>query len=158
MCVNRQLVFIPISSNELGMLGGLPAVVDRAAYTVTPELLTELEYGEDQIEDAEHAAMVLASVAGLSAHGERVVVVAEVDGTQVRPGVDAANGQVVLAQCPPSAMIAWFAEEPGVDTSDAAAAARGLSIDDAWAQPAVQELLENHDLLWNDKVEYKAGD
>lgn len=139
------------------MLAGLPAVVDRVAYTVTPQLLAELEYGEDEMEDAEHAAMVLASVAGLCAHGERVVVVAEVDEGQVKPGVDPANGQVVVHQCPPSAMTAWFADEPGVDVSDAAAVARGLSIDEAWGQPEVQALLENHDLLWNDKVEYEAG-
>lgn len=138
------------------MLAGRPPVVDRVAYTVTPELLAELEYGEEEEEAAEHAAMILASVAGLSAHGERVVVVAEVDQAQVKPGVDAANGQVVVAQCPPSAMISWFAEEPGVDAADAAAIAKGMTIDQAWAQPQVQELLENHDLLWNDKVEYEG--
>lgn len=153
----KQLVFIPIASSELGVFAGRPPIVDRTAYTVTPELLGELEYTEDQMEDAEHAAMVLASVAGLAAHGERVVVVAEVDGAHVKRGIDPANGQVVLAQCPPSAMIAWFAEEPGVDVADAAAIAKGLTIDQAWGQPQVQELLENHDLLWNDKVEYQGG-
>lgn len=139
------------------MLAGRPAVVDRVAYTVTPELLAELEYGQDEMEDAEHAAMVLASVAGLTVHGERLVVVAEVDEAHVKPGADPANGQVVLSLCPPSAMTAWFAEEPGADVADAAAISKGLTIDQAWAQPQVQDLLENHDLLWNDKVEYKAG-
>ena len=155
--MKRQLVFIPVASEELGILVGRPPVVDRTAYTVTPELLAELEYDEDELEDAEHAAMVLASVAGLATHGERVVVVAEVDASQVKPGADPLNGQVVLAQCPPSAMISWFAEEPGADVADAAAIAKGLTIDQAWAQPQVQELLENHDLLWNDKVEYQGG-
>ncbi len=155
--MKRQLVFIPISSAELGVFAGRPPIVDRTAYTATPQLLAELEYTEDQMEDAEHAAMVLASVAGLSAHGERVVVVAEVDSSLIKPGVDPDNGQVVLAQCPPSAMISWFAEEPGVDVSDAAAIAKGLTIDQAWAQPQVQALLENHDLLWNDKVEYQEA-
>ena len=153
----KQLVFIPIASSELGVFAGRPPVVDRTAYTVTPELLAELEYDEEQMEDAEHAAMVLASVAGLSAHGERIVVVAEVDEGQLEKGVDPANGQVVLRQCAPSAMISWFAEEPGVDVADAAAIAKGLTIDQAWGQPQVQELLENHDLLWNDKVEYQGG-
>lgn len=155
--MTRQLVFIPIASDELSVFVGRPAVVDRTAYTVTPELLAELGYGQDDLEDAEHAAMVLASVAGLSAHGERVVVVAEVEPDRVLPGIDPDNGQVILTQCPPSAMIAWFTEEPGVDTADAAAAAKGLTIDQAWAQPQVQQLLEHHDLLWNDKVEYQGG-
>lgn len=155
--VQRQLVFIPVGPDELGVLVGRPPIYDRTGYTVTPELLAELEYGEDQVEDAEHAAMVLASVAGLAAHGERLVVVADVDASDVGPGVDRANGQVIVARCPPSAMTAWFAEEPGVDVTEAAAIAKGMTIDQAWAQPQVQELLENHDLLWNDKVEYREG-
>lgn len=155
--VKRQLVFIPIASYELDVLVGDPVIEQRVAYTVTPELLAELEYGQDEVEAAEHAAMVLASVAGLTLHGERVVVVAEVDVQHITPGEDPDNGQVVLAQCPPAAMISWFAEEPGVDITDAAVIARGLTIDQAWAQPQVQALLENHDLLWNDRVEYQGG-
>ncbi|MCG6566420.1 hypothetical protein [Tessaracoccus sp. ZS01] len=155
--MKRQLVFIPIASDELGMLLGEPAVENRTAYTVTPELLAELEYGDDESEAAEHAAMVLASVAGLAQHGERTIVVAEVDEAAVLPGEDTANGQVMLAQCPARAMIAWFSEEPGVDVADAAAISKGLTIDQAWGQPQVQELLENHELLWNDKVEYQGG-
>lgn len=150
-------MFIPIASTELGMLSGNPPLTQRPAYTVTPELLAELEYRPDEMEDAEHAAMVLASVAGLAAHGERVVLVAEVDAEQLRPGPDPDNGEVLLTRCPPSAMIAWFAEEPGADVADAAAISKGLTIDQAWAQPQVQELLGNHQLLWNDKVEYLGG-
>lgn len=153
--VKRQLVFIPVASSELGMLTGDPVVENRVAYAVTPELMAELEYSDDEIEDAEHAAMVLASVAGLATFGERVVVVAELDSSLVRPGEDAANGEVLLSRCPASAMTAWFAEEPGVDVADAAAIAKSMTIDVAWGQPQVQALLENHDLLWNDKVEYQ---
>lgn len=155
--VKRQLVFIPVAAEELDVLAGTSVVTDRPAYTVTPELLTELGYDSADTEDAEYAAMVLASVAGLARHGTRLVVVAEVDDSLVRPGEDPANGQILLTGCPPSAMTAWFADEPGVDVSAAAAASRGRSIDEAWDCPEVQELLAHHDLLWNDVVEYRRG-
>ena len=155
--MKRQLVFIPIAADELGVLLGDPAVEDRPAYTVTPELLEELGYTEAESEDAEYAALVLASVAGLAAHGVRLVVVAEVDPALVGPGEDPDNGQIVLTSCPASAIAAWFADEPGTDVADAAAISKGLTIDQAWDLPQVQALLQEHDLLWNDVVEYRRG-
>ena len=56
--MKRQLVFIPIAADELGVLLGDPAVEDRPAYTVTPELLEELGYTEAESEDAEYAALL----------------------------------------------------------------------------------------------------
>jgi hypothetical protein len=155
--VKRQLVFLPIAASEMGVLSGEIAVADRVAYTVTPRLLDELGYGENESEDAEYAALVLASVAALTAHGERLVVVAEVDPALVRPGDDPDNGQIVLTSCPASAVTAWFADEPGTDVADAAAISKGLTIDQAWDLPQVQALLQEHDLLWNDVVEYRRG-
>lgn len=156
--MKRQLVFIPIAADELSVLAGEPPMGARPAYTVTPELLTELEYTEAESEDAEYAALVLASVAGLAAHGVRLVVVAEVDPSLIRPSEDPGNGEVWLTACPPTAMTAWFAEEPGVEYADAAAMAQGLTIDQAWDLPQIQELLREHELLWNDVVEYRRGD
>ena len=153
--MKRQLVFIPISAAELGVLGGDVELRDRVAYTVTPELVAELGYDAAESEDAEYAALVLASVAGLSAHGERLIVVADVDDTLISAGEDPTNGQIVLAEVPHRSVTAWFADEPGVDIADAAAIAKGLAIDEAWDLPQVQELLRNHDLLWNDVVEYR---
>jgi hypothetical protein len=155
--VKRQLVFLPIAASEMGVLSGEIAVADRVAYTVTPRLLDELGYGENESEDAEYASLVLASVAALTTHGERLVVVAEVDPALVEPGDDPDNGQIVLTSCPASAITAWFADEPGADVADAAAISKGLTIDQAWDLPQVQALLQEHDLLWNDVVEYRRG-
>ena len=155
--MKRQLVFLPIAASEMGVLSGEIAVADRVAYTVTPRLLDELGYGENESEDAEYAALVLASVAALTTHGERLVVVAEVDPALVEPGDDPDNGQIVLTSCPASAITAWFADEPGADVADAAAISKGLTIDQAWDLPQVQALLQEHDLLWNDVVEYRRG-
>lgn len=156
--MKRQLVFIPVAADELGALTGEPVLSDRSAHTVTPELLDELGYDASESEDAEYAALVLASVAGLAAHGVRLVIVAEVDPSLVSPGDDVANGQVRLTSVPQPSMTAWFSEEPGTDVADAAAIAKGMTIDQAWEQPQVQELLAEHDLLWNDVVEYRRDD
>ena len=141
----------------MGILSGDPMVVDRVAYTVTPELLAELGYDEAESEDAEYAALILASLAGLATHGVRLVVVAEVAQDLIGPAEDPSNGEVRLSGCPVSAMTAWFGEDQGVDYADAAAIARGLTIDQAWDLPEVQALLQSHDLLWNDRVEYRRG-
>lgn len=134
------------------MLGGDVEVRNRRAYTVTPDLLAELGYTPEMVEDAEYAALVLASIAGLAEFGERVVVVAEVDPSLVEPGDDSPNGECLLTQCPHRSMTAWFEDAPGVRLP---AVARGASIDEAWDLPGVQTLLQEHDLLWNDVEEYR---
>jgi len=153
--VKRQLVFVPIAEDEMGVLGGDSLEMPRRAYTVTGELLEELGYDEAASEDAEYAALVLASVAGLAEHGIRLVVVAEVEGSLIAAGDDPGNGQVLLGELPAAAITAWFADEPGTDTADAAAISRGLTIDQVWETEQVQALLNDHDLLWNDVVEYR---
>lgn len=155
--MQRQLVFIPVRSSELSAFDGDPAIAHRQAFTVTPDLLDELGYEPSATEDAEYAALVLASVAGLAQFGERAIIVAEVDPGLVAPGEDSANGECLLLSCPPSAMTAWFCDAPGVSVEAAATAAAGRSIDDAWELPEIQELLESHDLLWNDVAEYRRG-
>ncbi|NLE96779.1 MAG: hypothetical protein GX596_02170 [Propionibacterium sp.] len=134
------------------MLDGTTEVRQRRAYTVTPDLLGELGYTPDMVEDAEYAALVLASIAGLAEFGERVVVVAEVDASLVEPGDDSPNGECLLTHCPPAAMTAWFADAPEVRVPKVPQKA---TIDEAWDLPQVQALLQEHDLLWNDVAEYR---
>lgn len=155
--MQRQLVFIPIRADELDAIAGATALTGRSAHTVTPELLDALEYTQDQLEDAEYAAMVIASVAALSKYGRRLVLVAEVPAAQVRPGTDPGNGQVEVREVPPAAITCWFSEAEGVDFADAAAAAAGLDVDTAWDFPQVQELLHANDMLWNDVEEYRRS-
>lgn len=153
--MQRQLVFIPIRRDELDAITGSTVLEHRTAHAVTRELLEALEYGSDQTEDAEYAAMVIASVAALAQHGERLVLVAEVPASQVGPGTDVGNGQVVVAEVPAASITCWFSEADGVDVADAAAAASGLDVDTAWDFPQVQELLHGNDMLWNDVAEYR---
>ncbi len=147
------MVFVPIQEAELAAISGKTALTDCLAHRVTPELLAALGYDEAQQEEAEHAAMLLASIAALSYYGARLVLVAEVAADLVSPAPESANGQCRISRIDAEAIIAYFTEDPNTDVAQAAAAARGLSIDEAWEQAAVQELLL-HDLLWNDVTEY----
>ena len=63
-------MFIPIAHEELAAIDGTVQLTDRKAHRVTPELLSSLGYTPGQQEDAEYAALVLASVAALAAYGE----------------------------------------------------------------------------------------
>lgn len=153
----KELIFIPIARSELGAIDGSLSLKQRPAHRVTPELLAALEYSPEQQEDAEYAALVLASVAALAAFGERLVLVAEVEPTLVTAGEDLSNGACVVEVVRPQAMTCWFSEAPGMDSTGAAAAARGLDIDTAWGFDEVQDLLRGSDLLWNDVEEYRRG-
>ncbi len=156
--MERQLVFVPVAREELDAIQGATQLRDRPAHRVTPELLEDLGYESSDEEDAEYATLVLASVAALAAHGERLVLVAEVDTSLISPGDDPVNGGCVVTRVPSSAMTCWFGDAVDVDCTDAAAAARGLDIDVAWDMDEVQALLHGHDLLWNDVEEYRRQD
>ncbi len=155
--MTKELVFIPIARDELAAIDGSVQLTGRAAHRVTPELLAALGYTAGQEEDAEYAALVLASVAALTRFGERLVLVAEVDDSLLAGGEDPENGACVLTRVSPEAMTCWFSEAPGVDPSAAAVAVRGLDIDTAWGFDEVQDLLRESDLLWNDVEEYRRG-
>lgn len=155
--MERTLVFLPISTDELAAITGAIRLTDRTAYRVTPELLAELGYEPRDAEDAEYAALVLASVAALARYGARTVLVAEVENALIQTGEDLANGECHLAEVPQAAMTCWFTDEAQVDPSAAAGAATGKSIDEAWEQEAVQELIQGHQLLWNDVEEYRRA-
>lgn len=154
--MHRRLVFIPIERTELAAIAGRIQLTDREAHTVTPALIDALGYRPEDTEEAEYAALVLASVAALSRFGERLVLVAEVPPQAVSAGDDPANGHCRVSEVTPGAITCWFEEEDGVDATTAARAAKGRSLDDAWDQDAVSALIQGHQLLWNDVVEYRA--
>ena len=152
--MSKELVFIPIARDELAAIDGSVQLSDRAAHHVTPELLVALGYRVGQEEEAEYAALVIASVAALTRFGERLVLVAD---SLIMNGDDLENGACILTRVVPEAMSCWFSEAPGVDASTAAVASRGLDIDTAWGFDEVQDLLRESDLLWNDVEEYRRG-
>lgn len=151
------LVFVPITSSERASVAAGAELTDRRAFRVTPELMAMLGYGADETEDAEYAAMVLASVAGLTMFGHRLVLVAGIDPRSFGAEIDAENGEFRLPRLPAQAVEAFFADADDADTSNAAAACRGLSIDEAWELDQVQQLLADADLLWHGREELGQG-
>lgn len=149
--MTRILTFLPVRRSEAIELArdGVAPACPRLGFSATPELVAALGYQPDQSEDAEYAAMVLASVWGLANFGERLVLVAELADDQVHPGdEEVENGGVQVLGVVKSAVVAWFADPDGVAQA-AAQAAHGLGIDAAWETPEVQELLVSHDLMWH---------
>ena len=148
----RTLTFVPVARAEaVAFAAGEALDVPRAGFAATKALYEALEYTPDQDEEAEHAAMLLASVWALAEHGERLVLVAELPDTSLGAGegVDLHNGSVTVRTLPAGAVVAWYADAAGTPTVQAAEAASGQVLDDAWDAPAVQRLLAEHELLWH---------
>ena len=139
-----DLVFVPLSGAELrtwaesGTLAG-----PRPGYSATPALREA--FGVTDEEDAEYAALCIASIAGLLAHGRRLVAVA--------PARTSAStdefGQVEVAGLDYRSVTSLFGEDTDPAPAAAAAAAiAGSPLARAWDAPEVHSLLADTDLLW----------
>jgi len=148
-----SLLFVPLTPAELAAwAGGGPLNWPRVGFSATAGLRAAFE--TDDEEDAEHIALLAASVAGLAVHGVRLVAVVEGAG---EPSGDPDFGELRVSELPYSAVEAIFADDAAEPTlPDAQAAARGLSLASAWEDPAVVALLENADLLWHGAAEWGA--
>ena len=145
------LVFVPLSPAELVEWAGsgvLPGT--RAAYEATPELMEA--FGITDAEEAEHVAMLAASVAALTCHGARLVAVAE---AEAGSGAEVDFGEVVVRDLAWTSVQSLFAEEPGTAVpAEAVAAVQGLALEVAWDHPLVTALLSDADLLWHSREEW----
>ena len=149
------LLFLPVSGAQLadwsaaGVLSG-----PLAAFAVTPEFLAAFEPTDS--EEAEYLALLVASVAALTATGVRQVAVLEGD---AQPSTDGHEdfGKVVTGDLRFEAILSLFADEPDAPgLAEAAAAASGLSLQEAWRNSAVTVLLEEADLLWHGPGEWDS--
>lgn len=150
-----SLLFVPITAAQLaGWASGGILPGQHAAHAVTPGLLDA--FGLSDSEEAEHVALLAASVASLARTGRRLVAV--VEGGYRPPGEgDPDFGEVIAADLPYRAVQSLFADEPDVPgLADAAAAVEGASLAQAWEQPAVRVLLEQADLLWHGPEEWSS--
>lgn len=150
--VDRTLTFVPVTRDEaLALARGTEPRCPRQAFSATPELVAALGYQPEQDEDAEYAALVLASVWSLAHDGVRMVLVAELDPSAIGGGDEPDNGGITISKLPRGAVVAFFTDEPEARevAARAASAARDHDIDAAWELPDVQELITGHDLLWH---------
>ena len=149
------LLFLPVTGSQLadwsaaGVLAG-----PLSAYTATPGLLAAFEPAD--AEEAEHLALLVASVAALVATGVRQVAVVEGDAQPADPGSED-FGKVVVFDLRFDSIVSLFADEPDAPgLAEAAAAASGLSLQEAWNHQVVTDLLEEADLLWHGPGEWDS--
>ena len=149
------LLFLPVTGAQLadwqaaGVLAG-----PLKAYAATPGLVAAFEASDD--EEAEHLALLVASVAALAASGVRQVAVLE---GEAEPMIDddVDFGAVVTGDLRFHAIQSLFADEPDAPgLAEAARAATGLVLQDAWNHPSVTVLLEEGDLLWHGAGEWQS--
>lgn len=146
------LVFVPTSREELVELSaGKPLTCPRSGYCATAELKDT--FGLDDEEEAEFAALQVASVACLTRQGERVVVTAKLPKSEVRPGADVPNGEVQVCRLVLADVEAVFTDENPQVAQAAARVVAGRDLDAAWSAPEVQHVLNEHDLLWHSVAE-----
>ena len=150
-----MLLFLPVSGAQLadwaaaGVLAG-----PLRAYAVTPGLQAAFEPVD--ADEAEHLALLVASVAALAAGGVRLVAVVEGDAHPVEDG-DVDFGEVEAGDLHFDAIASLFADEPDAPgLAGAATAVAGLALQAAWDHPAVITLLEEADLLWHGSGEWES--
>ncbi len=149
------LLFLPVKRAQLadwaaaGVLAG-----PLTAYTVTPGMLAAFEPAD--AEEAEHLALLVASIAALTAGGAREVAVVEGEGEPVADGATD-FGEVTTGDLSFGAVTSLFADEPDAPGLAAAASAvAGFQLQAAWDHPAVIALLEEADLLWHGPGEWES--
>lgn len=147
------LLFLPITAVQLaGWAGGGILPGEHAGYTITPGLLDA--FGVVDADEAEHLALLVASVASLATTGRRLVAVIE-GGYRPAPDGDADFGEVIVSDLRYPEVQSLFTDGPDAPgLAEAAAAASGLRLAQAWEQPAVVSLLERADLLWHGPAEW----
>ena len=147
------MIFVPLAPAQLRTMmadGGLGELV---GFTATTALRQAHGLGPADDEQADFVAFGYAEAAAVALAVEpvagRTVVVLDVETTAARP--DDALGRVAVGRLRWSEVIAVYRDEPGalelVGTVRTATA--GLDDEDAYGDPGMQMLLEDHDLLWH---------
>lgn len=153
----RMMIFIPLDRGTASAVRETGRI-DQAlvGYAATGQLITAHGYRTDEREDADYAAQLYASIAGLarSTDNRRLVLAADVPIATVSDHTeDADYGSVGVRGLAWADVSAVFVDEN--DAAEAVSLAR-KSIDDqpdaglaTWADlPAVIALTDNHELLW----------
>lgn len=149
-----QMLFLPITRAEAALLRDGRAVTDRAAHAATPALLRAHAFDHDSLEDAEFTALTYAGVHAVletvQPGGLRLVLAAEVPASDATADPGDPYGQVRVRQLRWTSVRALFADEPAARAALALAVteAAGLPLAEAVALPAVDVLVDEHDLLW----------
>lgn len=154
--VQKALVCVPVTTEQARLVAdGQSVPGPLQVFTVTPMLLDTFGLQPHDQEAAEYAALLLAGLWSLREGGQRLVLTAKIDPTQLLAGPEEANGGHQIAELPAAAVEAWFTDEPEAPVDQVAASISGLDLDSAWDTPEVSALHARHDLLWHSVVELR---
>jgi hypothetical protein len=143
------LVFVAVDPCATVGLRDQGAQPHGVAYAATPMLRDVFGYGAGQDEEADYAAQLFASLAGLASGWDRCVLAVRVP--ELPPGTEGTDfGQVELPPIRWEDVTAVFFDDVKALPSVRAYAetVRGRGIGDIWADRATDALVADHDLLW----------
>jgi len=149
-----QMVFVPLASADAAVLrseGKRESAAELVGVAATPPMMAWHDFGASELEDAEFAALSYAGVLALRSAADplRLVLAVEPALGQLS-ATDDPYGRTAVAALHWADVRALFVDEPAA--ADAVAAARDAAgssdLAGALELPAVQALLEKHDLLW----------
>ncbi|MFT3877854.1 MAG: hypothetical protein QM708_15750 [Propioniciclava sp.] len=148
-----MLVFVPLSPAELADWAS-SGVRDVTGFAATPSFLEAFELPSSDTEDADLTLLEVAGIAGLLAHGVRLVAVCAADAVGTEP---AEFGAVTAGRVRWRSVESLFADDS--DGAGLAAAAREAlgeaDLDQAWDADAITALLRNTELLWHGSAEWE---
>lgn len=148
-----MLVFVPLAPADLADWAST-GVRDVTGYAATPAFLESFGLSSHDSEDTDRTLLEVAGVAGLLAHGVRLVAVCETDAAGAEP---ADFGAVVAERVRWRTVESLFADdEAGAAAATATADALGeAGLDDAWDADEVTDLLRTTELLWHGSTEWE---
>ncbi len=147
-------ICVAVSRQELADLFDGKTIDSKIGFTPNQALLDAVDIDESGGEEAERAALMMASIYALTRYGERLVMTGTLPRTSLTESAEEChNGAVRLASVNLTGMESWFDDELPQLARQAASLTLGDSIDDAWNKPIVQKLMEESDLLWHDITE-----
>ncbi|MCW2802758.1 MAG: hypothetical protein QOF52_2255 [Propionibacteriaceae bacterium] len=158
-----MMIFVPLSRKQATELRdaaqrstesvGAEQRAGWVGHTTTRAMMSSHEYDASQLEDAEYAALCYAGVRALTVADDRLrlVVAVDVPDNEIRSGADDPYGEVRADRLRWQGVTALFADEATAARSVSAARSAmdsGTTLGQALEVPAVETLLDEHDLLW----------
>lgn len=143
------MIFLPATQEQLkGVASGHDLIGSLQAFSPNKALRQTFGISEDSDEEAEFAALQVASVYALANFGDRLVLVVDTDASESE--TEAGNGGVQAERIPADKVHAWFSDDEAAP-SQLVETLRGKDIDEAWL--LASEFMNEHDLSWHDICE-----
>lgn len=153
MPVSRVMVCIPVNPDEVDeLLGSGQWHHPRQAFSPNAALQTSFEVIDQ--EEAEYAALLVASLWCLTHQMMPLVLVAQVPPSVVTPGVETANGGIQLDRLVAGQVESFFAAADESPVANLQARLANLDLDQAWEDEDFQRLILEQPMLWHDISEW----